>query len=77
MGLDAIQVVIQTLVANLGFTGSSAGKESTCNVEDWVGSLGWADDNPLQYSYLENPMDRGIWQATIHEVTKSWTQLSD
>ena len=31
--------------------------------------------NPLQYSCLENPMDRGAWQATVHRVTKSWTQL--
>ena len=31
--------------------------------------------SPLQYSCLENPMDRGAWQATIHRVTKSWTQL--
>ena len=34
-------------------------------------------DNPLQYSCLENPMDRGAWQVTVHGVTKSWTQLSD
>ena len=33
--------------------------------------------NPLQYSYLENPMDSGVWQAIVHGVTKSWTQLSD
>ena len=32
--------------------------------------------NPLQYSCLENPMDRGTWQATVDEVTKSWTRLS-
>ena len=31
--------------------------------------------NPLQYSYLENPMDRGAWGATVHGVTKSQTQL--
>ena len=31
--------------------------------------------NPLQYSYLENPMDRGAWWATVHGVAKSWTQL--
>ena len=31
--------------------------------------------NPLQYSCLENPMDRGAWRATVHRVTKSWTQL--
>ena len=32
---------------------------------------------PLQYSCLENPMDREAWWATVHEVAKSWTQLSD
>ena len=31
--------------------------------------------SPLQYSYLENPVDRGAWQATDHRVTQSWTQL--
>ena len=31
--------------------------------------------NPLQYSYLENPMDRGAWGDTVHGVAKSWTQL--
>ena len=31
--------------------------------------------NSLQYSYPENPMDKGAWQATVHRVTKSWTQL--
>ena len=34
------------------------------------------DGNPLQYSVLENPMDRGAWWATVHRVTKSRTQLS-
>ena len=32
-------------------------------------------DNPLQYSCLENPMDRGAWQAAVHRVAKSWMQL--
>jgi len=32
-------------------------------------------DNPLQYSYLENPMDRGAWWAAAHGVAKSWTRL--
>ena len=32
--------------------------------------------NPLQYSYLENPMDRGAWQATVHGITQNWTQLT-
>ena len=50
--------------------------------ETWVQSLGWEDSpggghsNPLQYSYLENPMDRGAWQATVHGVTKSRRHLS-
>ena len=33
--------------------------------------------NPLQYSCLENPVDRGAWWATVHGVTKSWIRLSD
>ena len=36
---------------------------------------GRGHDSPLQYSCLENPMDRGVWQATVHRVAKSWTQL--
>ena len=38
-------------------------------------SLGGGHGNPLQYSCLENPMDRGAWQATVHRVAKSWTWL--
>ena len=38
-------------------------------------SPGGGHGNPLQYSCLENPMDRGVWQATIYRVAKSWTQL--
>ena len=37
-------------------------------------SPGGGNGNPLQYSCLENPMDRGAWQATIHRVTQSRTQ---
>ena len=40
-------------------------------------SPGEGNGNPLQYSCLENPMDRGAWWVTVHGVTKSWTQLSD
>ena len=36
-------------------------------------SLGGGHDNPVQYSCLENPMDRGAWQATVHEIAKSQT----
>ena len=41
------------------------------------GSPGEGHGNPLQYSSLENPMDRGALQDTVHGVTKSQTQLSD
>ena len=40
-------------------------------------SPGGGNGNPLQYSCLENSMDRKAWWATVHGVTKSWTQLSD
>ena len=55
---------------------NSVGKESTCNAED-LGSIpglgrspGEENGNPLQYSCLENPMDRGARQATVHGVTR-------
>ena len=57
-------------------TGGSYSKESTCNAEDmglipWSGrSPGEGNGNPLQYSCLGNPMDRGAWWATVHGVTK-------
>ena len=65
----------------LGFPGGSDGKESTHNAGDLglilgLGrSPGGGHGNPLQSSCLENPMDRGAWWATVHGVTKSWTQL--
>ena len=66
-----------------GFPCGSDGKESACDVGD-QGSIpgsgrypGEGHGNPLQYSCLENPMDRGAWWATVHGVTKSQIQLSD
>ena len=60
------------------------GKESACNAGD-TGDLGLipgserspgaGNGNPLQYSCLENPMDRGAWRAILHRVAKSWTRL--
>ena len=38
-------------------------------------SPGGGHGNPLQYSCLENPMDTGTWQATVHGITQSWAQL--
>ena len=75
MGLEATQRSIK------GFPGGSDGKDSVCNVGDLglipgLGkSLEQGHGNPLQYSCLENPMDRGALQATVHRVTNSRTQL--
>ena len=66
-----------------GFPGGSDGKEYAGNAGDpdlipGLGrSPGEGNDKPLQYSCLENPMDRGTWWATVHGVTKSQTQLSN
>ena len=67
----------------LGFPGRSVGKESACSAGD-PGSIpgsgkspGEGNGNPFQYSCLENPIDGGAWQATVHGVTKSQTRLSD
>ena len=38
---------------------------------------GEGDGTPLQYSCLENPMDRGAWKATVHGVAQNWTRLSE
>ena len=46
-------------------------------VQVWSPYPGEGNDNPLQYSCLENPMDGGAWWATVHRVTKSRTRLSD
>ena len=62
-----------------GFPGGSDGKESACNARDpdsipgFGRSPGEGNGNPLQYFCLENSMDRGIWWATVHGVTKSRT----
>ena len=63
----------------LSFPGGSDSKESACSVGDpgsipgWGRSPGEGNGNPLQYSCLENSMDRGAWQATVHGLAKSWT----
>ena len=61
----------------MGFPGGSDSKESAYNAGD-LGSIpesgrssGKGNGNPLQYSCLENPMDRGAWWATVHGVTES------
>ena len=65
------------------FPGGSDGKESAFNTRD-MGSIlesgtspGEGNGYPCQYSCLENSMNRGTWQAIVHGVTKSQTQLSN
>ena len=74
------------LGSKLGFPGSSVGEESAYNAGASVdtGSIpvleryrGEGNGNILQYSSLENPMDRGAWQATVHGIAKSQTGLSN
>ena len=66
-----------------GFPGGSVVKNPPVNTVDLglipgLGrSPGEGNGNPLQYSCLENPRDRGAWWATVHAVAKSWTRLRD
>ena len=69
--------------SNLSFPSSSDGKESACSAGD-PGSIprsgrspGEGNDNPLQCSFPENPMDRGAWRATVHGIAKNQTGLND
>ena len=71
------------LELNTGFPGGSDSKVSVYNAGD-PGSIpglgrspGEGNGNPLQYYCLENRMDRGAWQAKVHGVAKSRTQLSN
>ena len=65
----AYSCLVKSLLANAGNirdTGSIPGSGR---------SPGGGHGNPVQYPCLENPMDRGAWQATVHRATKSWTRL--
>ena len=75
-------ITIMALLSISGFPWWFSGRESACQCRrygfgPWLGRPPeGGNDNPLQYSCLENPMDRGAWRATVHGVTKSWTRLS-
>ena len=73
----------EVLDSIMGFPGGSDVKESACSVGDpgLIPGSGRSpaegNGNPLHYACLENAMDGGSWQATVHGVAKSQTQLSD
>ena len=80
-GLEIFHIKAKSLY--MACTGGSEVKSSACNVGD-LGSIpgsgrspGEGNGNPLQYSCLENPMDREAWWATVQGVAKSRTRLSD
>ena len=67
------------MVSISGFPGDSVVKNPPANAEDIGSTPGWGrspeqgNGNPLQYSCLENPANRGAWQAAVHALTKSQT----
>ena len=71
--------IYPTLTPSWGFPSGSVEKNSPANARDASlipgsgRSLGGGNGNPRQYSCLENPMDRGAWQATAHSAAKSQT----
>ena len=76
-------MTLDVLKPSWGFPGGSDGKESAY-IEGDPGSIpglgrspGEGNGNPLQYSCLENSMDRGAWWATVQGVAKSQTQVSN
>ena len=78
-----LSFINRLLVTITGFPGGSEFKVSAWNAGD-PGSIpglgrspGEGNGNPLQYSCLENPMDRGAWWATVYGVAKSWIWLSN
>ena len=68
-GASQVALVIKNLPANTG-DARDAGL-----IPGLGRSPGGGHGSPLQYSCLENPMDRGAWQGMVHGVTKNWTQL--
>ena len=65
--LEGITDLMEVSLSELG--------EMVMDREAW--RAGEGNGTPLQYSCLENPMDRGAWKAAVHGVAEGWTQLSD
>ena len=67
LSLYLMVLVVKNLPAN------AEDIRETGSVSGLGGSPAGGHGNPLHYSCLENPMDRGAWQATVHRIAKSWT----
>ena len=79
-------MIISDIYFCVGFPSDSVIKKFTCQCrghrrcgfDPRIGKILWRrKEQPLQFSCLENPIDRGDWPTTVHGVTKGWTQLSD
>ena len=66
-----VALVVKKLLAN------AEDIKDACSIPGLGRCPGGGHGNPLQYSYLKNPMNRGTWRAMVHGVAKSWTRLSD
>ena len=69
-GVSQVAPALKNLAANAGDV------RDTSSIPGWGRSSGGGNRNLLQYSCLENPIDRGAWWATVHGVTKSQTRLN-
>ena len=73
-----------THTVDTGFPGGTSSKEPACQrrrfersgFDPWVGSPGGGHSNSFRYSYMENPMNRGAWRATVHRVRHDWSHLA-
>ena len=69
MRASQVSLMVENLPANAGNVRDAG------SISESGRSPGGGHGHPLQYSCLENPMDRGAWWATVHRVTKNWTLL--
>ena len=69
-GASQVALVIKNPPANAG------DRRDVSSIPGSGRSPGEGNSYSLQYSYLENPVDRGAWQATVHRVTKNWTPVN-
>ena len=70
LGASQVALMVKNLPVNTG------GLRDIGSIPGLGRSPGGGHGKPLQYSCLENPMDRGTWWATVHRVAKSWTHLN-